>query len=188
MRTKLTGSLLILASLQAVTSSDAGDKLKTYRGYEGRVRPSSEVATVELDKGISWIRWLVDRTWRPTAPHRARDCQRYAVVRAKRIPRPFVKERYFPRQDCGIPRVGRVELLPGEYIIEFAPKDGDPGYLGSLPWARSLAVELEAGNTYTLHFDREQIRERRVYFWIEDAEKREVVAGTIMPKHPRRRR
>ncbi len=77
-----------------------------------------------------------------------------------------------------------VQLLPGEYLIEWSHVFGvsvliDPsGFAG---YERRHTVALEAGHAYRLRADRTTGPGYRVFFWIEDEASGQVIAGQRKP-------
>lgn len=78
----------------------------------------------------------------------------------------------------------QVLLLPGEHQIELAKEFGfsvlvDPAMLRT--FGKTLNVNFEAGKTYRLIADRTTGQGYRIFFWIEESDSGQVVAGEKKP-------
>jgi hypothetical protein len=63
----------------------------------------------------------------------------------------------------------QVQILPGWHELLWGKDQG------------RTVVDLAAGHTYELRWDRAHGRGQKVYFWIQDAQSQEVISGTKKP-------
>lgn len=79
---------------------------------------------------------------------------------------------------------GTVHVLPGIHSLRIEKSYGfsvmvEPSMHGSFEY--TLDVELEAGKTYKVKSERTHGQGYRVFFWVEDVESDEVIAGVKKP-------